>query len=82
MFKYMPTLNFLTVSETEVICLASLTLTQQYYQDVQLEVLPHHLKFHPDQMKSVGENEAIRFYFALTWCPQDKVKISDSGIKW
>ena len=50
-------------------------------QDVQLELLHHHIKFHPDQMKSVRENEAKRFCFALTLWPSGKVKVSKSGIK-
>ena len=41
-----------------------------------------HIKFHPDQMKSVGENEAKSLYFALTLWPPGKVKVSEIGIDW
>ena len=34
-------------------------------QDVQLELLQHHIKYHPDQMICGGENEANMFYFDL-----------------
>ena len=65
-----------------VISLLSLNLTQKQYRDVQLELLEHHVKFHPDQMKSVKENEPKRFWFALNLWPPAKVKVSESGIKW
>ena len=42
----------------------------------------HHMKFHPDQMKSVRENEANRFCFVLTMWPIDTVKVSESSMKW
>ena len=46
-----------------------------------LDLLQHQIKFHPDQLKSVGENKANRFYFALTlWLPAT-VKISENGLK-
>ena len=48
------------------ISLVSINLTKKSPQDVQLELHHHHIKFHPDQMKSVGENEVKRFYFVLT----------------
>ena len=57
---------FDAVSKTAVISLVSLALTQKSYQDVQNELLQNHNKFHPDQLKSVRENEAKRFSFALT----------------
>ena len=46
--------------------LVSINLTQKKTQDTKLELLHHYLKFHPDQMKSVGENDANRYCFALT----------------
>ena len=51
-------------------------------QDVHLELLQRHINFHPDHLKSVGENEAKMFCFALTLCPPCKVKFNDSCIKW
>ena len=65
MFKF-----FDAVSKTAVIFLISLNLTQKQYQDVQLELLQHHISFHPNQLKSVQENEAK----SLALC--------DSCIKW
>ena len=63
----MPTLKlFDTVSKTLIIPFVSLNLIQKHYQGFQLELLKHHVKFDPDQFKSVPENEADRFYFALT----------------
>ena len=44
----------------------SLNLTKKSSQDVQLELLQHHIKSNPDQLKGVQENEAKRFCFALT----------------
>ena len=38
----------------------------QQSQDVKLELLHHYVKVDPDQIKSVDENEANRFCFALT----------------
>ena len=56
---------FNEVCKTAVISLLSIQHTQNLPQDGQLE-LPHHpIKFHADQMKSVGENEA-KSCFALT----------------
>ena len=53
------------VSETAIISLA-LVLTQKEHQDVQLKLFQHHVHFHPDQLKSVRENEAKRFCLGLT----------------
>ena len=39
---------------------------------IRLTTQIHRIKFHPDQMKSEGENEANRFRFALTLWPQAK----------
>ena len=61
----MPTFNiFDAVSKAVVISLVSLNPTQ--HQDIQLELLLHHAKFHPDQLKSVGGNDGKRFCFLLT----------------
>ena len=40
------------------------------------------IKFHPNQLKSVPENEANRFCFVLILRPVAKVKVTESGIKW
>ena len=45
-------------------------------------MLNDHIRFNPDQMKSVWENEWDKFYFALILQPPDKIKVSESGIKW
>ena len=54
------------VFKTAVISLVSINLTLPLSQDVKFELIHHHFKFHPDQMKSVGENATNRFHFALT----------------
>ena len=46
---------------TAAIPIFLIDLTQKKSQDVQLELLHHHIKFPPDQMKSVHENEAFGF---------------------
>ena len=38
------------------------------------------IKFHPDQLKSVWENDTKRFCFVLTVWPPTKVRVNDSGI--
>ena len=49
-----PVLKFVdTVCKTVVISLVSLHFTQKKFQDVQLELLQDHIKFHPDKIKSV-----------------------------
>ena len=40
------------------------------------------IKFHPDHLKSVRENEANRFSFALNLWPPGKIKATESDIKW
>ena len=57
---------FDAVSKTALISLVLINLTQKQSQDVHLELLHRHIKFPPDQMKSVQENEAQRFCFTLT----------------
>ena len=54
-----------------------INLNQTQYEDVQRELLQNHLKFHPDQLKSVQEIEANRLGFALTLWPLCKVKVSE-----
>ena len=71
-----------TFSKTSKTPLVSTNLTQKQSQDVQLEFLHHHIKFHLDQMKNVRENDGNRFCFMLTLWPAGKVKIHESGIKW
>ena len=41
------------VSKTAVIPRVSRNFSQKLSQHVQIELLQHHIKFHPDQMKSV-----------------------------
>ena len=66
-----------TVSKTAAISLNSLTLTQKY-QYVQLQ---HNFKFHPDQLKTLQENEANRSCSALTlWAPA-KLTVTQSHRK-
>ena len=55
---------FNTVGKTAVISLFSLHLAEKYYHHVQLQLLQHNMKFHPDQLKSVRGSEAKRFCFA------------------
>ena len=57
---------FDAVSNTAVISLLSINPAQKQFQDVQLGLLHHHIKFTPYQIKSMQENEANRFCFALT----------------
>ena len=47
---------------------------------MQLELLQQHIKFHPDQLKNVRENEAKRFCFSLTLWLSAKVKVSENCI--
>ena len=71
--------NFLdTVNKT---ALVSINLSQKQSQDVQLELLNNHIKFHLDQIKSVAESEANRFCFPLALWPPGKVKVDESGKK-
>ena len=49
---------------------------------IHFDLLHHQIKFHPKQMKSVEENDANRFCFALALRPPGKVKVSESGLKW
>ena len=46
---------FDAVSKTAVISFVSYSSTQQQNHNVQLELLQHHINFHPDQLKSVQE---------------------------
>ena len=41
------------VSKTSVISFVSLNLTQKYNQNVQLKLFQLHIKFHPNQLKSL-----------------------------
>ena len=73
---------FDTVSKTALISFCSLNLTKKKQcQDVQLKLPQHYIKFHPDQLKSMQENEATKFNFALPLWPQAKIKITELGIK-
>ena len=47
-----------------------------------LKLLHHVTRSHPIQLKSVPENEAKRFCFALTLLPSIKVKVTRSGKRW
>ena len=47
------------------ISLVSINRTQKQTQDVHLELL-HHITIHPDETKSIEENEANKFCFVLT----------------
>ena len=49
--EWMPTLKSFDIVCKTVISLYS--ITQKWSRDVQLKMLHHHIKFHPDQMKSV-----------------------------
>ena len=64
-----------------VISLSMVNFTQKLYQDVQLELLQHQIKFHPDQLKRIDKNLAKRFCFVLILWPSAKVKVSESGMK-
>ena len=48
---------------------------------VQIQLLQKHITFHNDQIKTMQENEAKKFLFALTLWPPSMVKGSESGIK-
>ena len=67
------------VSKSTVISPISLNLIQKKYQ---VNLLQCWIKFYPNQLKSVQENETKRFSFALTLLHPDKVKVSESDIKW
>ena len=59
-------LKFLNaVCKTAVASHVSINLTKKQSQDVQHQLLHHHIKFLPRQMKSVWKNEANSF--ALCW---------------
>ena len=64
------------VSTTAVILLDSLHLLRQY-QDVQFELLQHHIKCHPDPLESVQEMKANRFCVLLTLRPPATVKVTE-----
>ena len=70
------------VSKKADISLDSINLTKKQNKNVQHELPQYHIKFHPDEMKSVRENEAKRFCFTQTFWPQAKVKVTVSGMKW
>ena len=74
--------SFDTVSRIAVISLESINVTQKYYQNVQLEYLWHHIKFHPDELNSEQENEANRLCFVLTLWNPAKVEDAESGTNW
>ena len=57
---------FDAVSKTAVISLVLINLTQKYCQDIYIELLYDHIRFHPDQLTIVQENEANMLCFALT----------------
>ena len=71
---------FDAVSKTAVISCISLHLTKKHYQNVQLNLLQHHTKFHSGQLKSERETEVKRFCFVLTLWPSATVKVSECGI--
>ena len=73
---------FDAASKPAIIPLVSTNLTQKYSQDNQLELLHQQIKFYPDQLKNVGENDADRFCFVPIMWPPGKVKVSESGTKW
>ena len=50
--------------------------TQQQYQNVYLEILQYNIRFQPDHLKNVQENEAMSFGFSLD--PPAKVKATDT----
>ena len=58
--------------------------TQKQAEDDQLDLFHHHIKFHPNQMNTVGENEERTLTFLLIlWVPgRVEVEVSESGIKW
>ena len=68
------------VSIAAVISLATSNLQNQY-QDVQLELLQHHINFHPDQLKRVRELKPRGFACTDLVTP-GKVKVTESVIKW
>ena len=49
-----------------------MNITQKKSQSAQLELLFHHIKFYPDQIKSVRENEANRFALYLACDSQER----------
>ena len=51
------------ISNKAVISLEYTNLTLKQNQDVQLELLKHHIKFPDDQLCTVTENEPNRFCF-------------------
>ena len=61
---------FDAVSKTAVIPIVSKNSTHKQSQDVLLELTHHHITFHPDQMRSVQENEENVFCFVLTLTPR------------
>ena len=51
------------MSKTAVISFDYMTITVQQYYDLQLELLPNQMKFHPDQLKSMQQNEANTLWY-------------------
>ena len=66
MSESMPVLKLLTVKQQLFPLFKKKNLDAKQSEDVQFELLHHKIKFHLDQTKSVAENKARRFCFALT----------------
>ena len=82
-FKGMPTSKFFdAVSENGSYLPCFNNTYSSLFTNVQLELIHHHIKFHPDQIESVGENETNRFCFVLTLWPPGKVKVKENGTEW
>ena len=60
---------FYVFTKTALISLDYINLSENYCQDVQIELLQHHDKFHPHGLTSVQENEANMFCSVLTLTP-------------
>ena len=71
----------ISIPELHSNLLQTLWFLSKLYQDVSHGLLQHHIKFHPDQLKSVQENEANGFCFALTLWPPAKADVTESGMK-
>ena len=61
----MPKSNVFNTVKQQVISPDSTNLIKKQYQNVQLNLLQHNIKFHPDQLKSEPESDANKPGFAL-----------------
>ena len=73
---------FLTLSVKRWLFTLIQRLSLKIVLGCKFKLLAHHIKFHPDDLKSVQENEVNSYCSVLTFWLPVKVKVTESGIKW